>query len=382
MKSKSKILYVITKSNFGGASRYVYELATLLPKESYDVEVAVGGAGILKDKLEEAGIPTHSIANFQRDISLSKEIASVLELWHIVRSVNPDIIHLNSSKAGGIGAVVARLAGVKKIIFTAHGWPFFEKRNLFWKGCAWFFSWLTTLLTHTTILVSQHDLTHGYMPFVKKRLTLIRTAVPEFTSLTKDVSRQMLEKYGAHLPSPASVWVGSIGEYIKNKNLLTAIQAIESANKKGATRFYYTLIGIDGDEREALERYITEHDLRETVTLLGYIDDARKYLSAFDIFILPSLKEGMPYGLLEAGKTGLFCIGSNVGGIPEIIENGTNGILIDPHDQKTIENALLLYATNKTLSKSHALNLKIKIDTEFGIKKMLEKTIAVYSNKE
>ena len=77
---KQKILYIITKSNFGGAQRYVYELATRLPRASYDVTVAFGGNGLLKQKLEEAGIQTRSIHSFDRDINIIKELKSIFEL--------------------------------------------------------------------------------------------------------------------------------------------------------------------------------------------------------------------------------------------------------------------------------------------------------------
>jgi uroporphyrinogen-III synthase len=113
-ETKKKILYVITKSNYGGAQRYVYELATGLPKDTFDVVVAFGGNGLLKEKLESAGMRTRTIENFERDIHFFKEFKAYKELKKIIQEEAPDIVHLNSSKAAALGAYAARACGIKK----------------------------------------------------------------------------------------------------------------------------------------------------------------------------------------------------------------------------------------------------------------------------
>ena len=156
--AKKKILFVITKSNWGGAQRYVYDLATALPKTEFDVSVVFGQKGRLAEKLEQAGIKTYNIVSLQRDVSLGADLKSFFELRRLFKTVRPNIVHLNSSKAGGVGALAARVAGVKKIIFTAHGWPFWEDRNLVARAVIWFFSWTTALLAHKPIVISDYDL--------------------------------------------------------------------------------------------------------------------------------------------------------------------------------------------------------------------------------
>ena len=122
MKAK-KILFLITKANWGGAQRYVFDLATALRNE-FDISVAFGQEGLLAKKLREAQITTFPIRALQRDVSISSDVKSFLELMRLFRVEKPDVVHLNSSKAAGVGALAARLAGVPRIIFTAHGWPF------------------------------------------------------------------------------------------------------------------------------------------------------------------------------------------------------------------------------------------------------------------
>ena len=100
--NKKRILYIITKSNFGGAQRNVFELATGRSRDKYDILVAFGGHGLLSEKLEKAGIKTRTIKNFERDIHFIKEIRAGIELFYIMREFNPDVVHLHSSKAGGL----------------------------------------------------------------------------------------------------------------------------------------------------------------------------------------------------------------------------------------------------------------------------------------
>src|SRR3989344_3387314 len=127
-KKKGKILYIITKSNWGGAQRYVFDLATRLPKEDFEIAVAHGGNGLLAEKLCTARIRTIKVKKFERNVKLFKDIAVFFELLSLLRRERPDIVHLNSSKAGGIGALSARFTGIKNIIFTSHGLVFDEDR--------------------------------------------------------------------------------------------------------------------------------------------------------------------------------------------------------------------------------------------------------------
>ena len=146
--SRRRVLFIITKSNWGGAQRYVYDLATALPKHEFEVQVAFGQPGRLADALARAGIETYSIAALQRDVSLVADFRSFLELWRLLRTMRPDIVHLNSSKAAGLGALAARITRVPRVVFTVHGWPFAERRNLVWRMFAFLASWKTAILSH------------------------------------------------------------------------------------------------------------------------------------------------------------------------------------------------------------------------------------------
>lgn len=303
---KKKILFVITKSNWGGAQRYVYDLATSLPKEKYETVVAMGGSGALKEKLDTAGVRTLLIGSLQRDVSLLKELKALRELTHIFKTERPDVVHLNSSKAAGLGALGARFAGVPKIIFTAHGWPFWEKRNFISRALIYLFSWLTAALSHKTICISNYDLAVARrMPLVGRKAVRIYNGISSQSLGSGEIIRSAFPA-GAHI-------VGTIGELNKNKNHVALIE--EAKNKPD---MFVAIVG-EGELRGYLESKIKEYGLESRVKLFGFMP-ASEVLRGFDTFALPSLKEGLPYVLLEAKAAGLSIVANHVGGVGEILD--------------------------------------------------------------
>ena len=375
--NKIKILFVITKSNFGGAQRYVFDVATSLPFQNYEVVVAFGGAGVLKEKLKTAGIKTRTIKNFERTVNLRKEWGAMFELATIIREEKPDIVHLNSSKAGGTGAFVARLLRVPHIVFTAHGWAFLENRGIISKSAIWFFSWMTALLAHKVIVVSRNDEIHMHMPCVSKKTSVIHTGISPIPFLTKTEARISLFSREIIEQHKDDFWLVSTSELTPNKNLHTALTGVSEYNATRTRKIFFTLIGT-GELVESLMQYVKEHQLENAIMFAGYVEDAPLYLKAFDAFILPSVKEGLPYGLLEAGLAGIPCIASHRGGIPEVIEQRTSGILVDPHTPTEIVHALSELIEQEEPIQQYTQKLQKKIATEFSLAEMLRKTERVY----
>ncbi len=152
-----KILYFITKSNWGGAQKYVFDLATYFKGRGDEVVVAFGGDGILSQRLKEQGIRTITVNNLSRDVGFLNELKSLKEIKEIIKKEKPDVVHLNSSKIGIVGSLISRVVGIKKIIFTAHGFAFREERPFWQILLIQFLSWLSIVLSHKTICVSEKD---------------------------------------------------------------------------------------------------------------------------------------------------------------------------------------------------------------------------------
>src|SRR3989344_4455023 len=131
MTKKSKILYLVTQAEWGGAQRYIFDLATNLPKDRFEVIIACGSYSgefpknnSLLIKVDEQNIKSYRVKNLVRNLRPVKDFLAYLELKKLIKEINPDILHLNSSKAGVLGSMAGKKAGVKKIIYTVHGFVF------------------------------------------------------------------------------------------------------------------------------------------------------------------------------------------------------------------------------------------------------------------
>lgn len=311
-----KVLFVITKSNWGGAQRYVFDLSTHLPP-GWEAVVACGPAqdtsreGELIAKLRNASIRSVFVPALARDMSVA-DIGAYRSLKKLFSDEKPDVVHLNSSKAGGLGALAARAAGVPRIIFTAHGWAFRESRPLLARTAIWLASLATVALSHQVICVTAPD-RRAFSWLFPRRMHLIHNALPASPVLKP---REEAQRALAPDAPQGARWIGSIGELTRNKGFDIGMRAFQKALATEPGLFY-CIVG-DGEDRSKLETLAHELGISSRVRFCGALENASSYLSAFDVFLIPSRKEGLPYVFLEAHAAGLPIVASEVGGIPEI----------------------------------------------------------------
>ncbi|MDD5152859.1 MAG: glycosyltransferase family 4 protein [Candidatus Pacebacteria bacterium] len=376
---KTKILFVITKSNWGGAQKYVYDLATGLPKNRFEAVVALGGEGLLFQKLQDARIRTVSAPSLLRDIKIFQDIKSLFFLWRLFRAEHPDVVHLNSSKAGAIGALASRLARVPKIIFTAHGWAWNENRGWLERMAIKFIAGITVLMSHKTIAVSNAILCDMNFPGTKKRMVVIKNGVNPVDFLSREEARRQLSAIAKTDIPLGAFLLGTVAELHSNKGLTYGIEGVKEIMRKHPN-LYWIIIG-EGEERKKLEILIEEAGLINRIFLAGFVDNVSRYLKAFDAFLLPSITEALPFVILDAGLASLPVIATKVGGIPEIIEGGKTGLLVPKKDSSAIAGALECMISNPSARKEYGKSLCDKILLDFSLNRTLEESIALYTNK-
>ncbi len=374
-----KLFICITKSNWGGAQKYVFDIATNTPRDQFDTTVLLGGTGDLKNKLEEFGVKTLLLKNSQRDINAKKEFGLLFELIKIFKKEKPDIIHLNSSKMGFVGALAGRIAGIKKIVFTCHGWAFNENRSSLSKWFFRVFHNLTIMLADETIAVSEITKNQIKNPF-RKKIVVIRNGLREIELKDKNTAQKFLSEKIIQANDRASkvlvekpTWIGTLSELHTTKGLNYAIEAISKIKND----VIFVVIG-EGEKRKKLEEQAVKLGVGNRVFLIGYVDNAPTYLKAFDIITLSSITEGLPYVLLESGYAARPIVASNVGGIPEIIENDKTGILVSPRNSEEIKSSIEYLIKNPRNATFFGNALRDKISKDFTQKMMLEKTFTLY----
>lgn len=387
VKTKRKILYIVTKSVWGGAQRYVYDLATSMPKDKFEVTVAAGGKGPLLEKLAKAKIKTIPIPCLERDVNVFKELGSFIFLFKIFKEERPHIIHLNSSKAGTIGAIAAFFYNQlpvtnyqlpARVIFTVHGWGFHEPRPRWQKSVIIFLSRLAGLFQDHLIHVSRYDLaaTHSLEICPAEKAKYIPLAINRSAPLNPSRSKEFLSKK-VGLKEKA-MWIGTVAELTKNKGLVHLIDAVNQTKNRLPTANHQFLIVGDGEDREKLQKQIEALGLENTVHIAGFIPNAAQYLKAFDIFVLPSLKEGLPYTLLEAIHAKIPVIATATGGIPDLIEHEKDGLLVPPADPSALAEAINTLVANPKKRAMLAENAVKKIRERNSFSEMIRKHAELY----
>ena len=352
-KNKPKILYIITQGHWGGAQKYVFDLATALA-DDFDITVAVGEPNNLPD-LQKKLLGNNKIKliqlNFlQRNISPIKDFLALLEIRNLYKKIKPDIVHLNSTKAGILGSLATYLLSHISylLIYTVHGWVFNEPMNNLKKKLYIFLEKLTARKKDKIIVLSEDEKNIGMnkLKISERKLEIIPVGIelPKQTLSRDEARKEILRLATLAQDDKIQNWadsyiIGTIANFYPTKNLTMLIEAINLAKDK-LNNFHAIIIG-DGPEREKLQLTISNKQLTNYVHLTGFIHNASQYLPAFDVFVLPSKKEGLPYTILEAKLNKVPIIATDVGAIKDIITNKKTGLLVSPENTEKMADALI-----------------------------------------
>ncbi|HEX8591483.1 MAG TPA: glycosyltransferase [Candidatus Paceibacterota bacterium] len=383
--SGKRILFVVTKSNWGGAQVYVYKLACRFKEAGAIVSVALGGTGLpgsdtglLAARLTEAGIPFHVIPSFVREISFKEELGAFRGLRELIRRERLDVLHLNSGKAGLLGALAGRLERIPRIVFTAHGWAHRESRSIVWRMVVWKGAWFTVLLCHAVIVLSELDRKAAPALLRKRKIHIVRNGAAVGSLHTREEARRFLAPTIPELERLPK-WVLMTAELTRNKGVDLAIRAFAGVS----TNLDDTALVVvgEGEDHAELTKLIADYRLQKRAFLLGFVPDAAKYLVAGNVFVLPSRKEGLPFVLLEAGLASLPVIASRVGGVPEIVDHEKSGLLIRTGDVDGLADSMTRLLTNP--DEAHALGEELNkvVRERFSEEDMLSGTASIYLKK-
>ena len=314
-----RILFIITQSEMGGAQRFILEILRSLARGNYELMLAVGkdGDGSLNRLVAELGISTITLTSLRRNTNPFHDVAAVKEITKLVRNFKPDTLFLNSSKAGFIGSLTARLSGLKiRVIYRIGGWTFNDPWpapiRLLWVILERFSAcWKDVIIVN-----SRSDYEQAKRLNIRPRggLMLVHNGIDPYKIHFLDRQEARMKLLGEGHKNKKII--GTLANLYPAKGVETFIQAAALDSNPDA---HYLVIG-DGPERKKLEEMIIDRDLSGKVVITGRVDNASQYLPAFDIFVLSSYKEGFPWAVLEAMSAKLPVIATEVGAISEIFE--------------------------------------------------------------
>ncbi|MDD5110380.1 MAG: glycosyltransferase family 4 protein [Patescibacteria group bacterium] len=377
---KKKILYLVTLSELGGAQRYVRDLATRLPAGEFSVAVAAGGEGPLLSELAQSGVTVFPIAHLVREIAPFKDWTASREIRRVIKRWQPDVLHVNSSKAGVLGTISARATPATRVIYTAHGFVFNEPLPKWRRKVYRIAERRTARGKDVLICVSQADrqsALHWNIAPTEKLTTIhngIDPSAIRFYPVQK--AREILAQHAKPRSLNSKLLVGTIANLYPTKGIRDFIAAAAMVVQKipGTT---FIVIG-EGSERPALESLIHRYGLNDTFHLLGAIPDAARLLPAFEVYVNASHKEGFPYSLLEAMAAQRPIAATAVGGVPEMLRDGNEGLLVPPGQPVALNNAIVQLLQNRAQAQTFGHAAGQRVGHEFTLSQMIEKTAACY----
>jgi len=320
-----KVLHLITKLEFGGAQSNTIYTVSHLDSARFDVKLVAGPGGMLDEKVPP-GLLIRA-RRLARSINPLNDLLAFFELRGMIRSQAPAIVHTHSSKAGILGRLAARSAGVPVIVHTFHGFGFHERQHPLKKRFFILLERFCALFSDALIFVSDANLEYArdYGLCEAADCSIIRSGIP----LGNYPARQDRAAKRRELGVPGdALLIVSIANMKPQKNPAHFIAAAKRLIGTGRNAVFMLVGG--GEGLEAARAGAKEAGLEQRLLFPGWRGDSAGILAAADIFALTSLWEGLPRSLVEAMRTGLPSICYKTDGVADLLYDGVNGYAVEP----------------------------------------------------
>lgn len=364
--ARPRILHLVTLSDWGGAQACVYALARGL-RGVYDPTVGCAPGGPLVTRLRRAGVRVVELPVLTRTPHLLADPAALVLLARWLRRERFALVHCHSTKAGLLGRLAARAAGVPAIVFTAHAWPFLEGWSPLIRAGTTLVERGLARISGAIICVAEHVRREALS------LGIGRPAQLHVVYNGVDPQVWLAEQNGGGGIREDRCTVVAVGRLKSPKDQATLIEAWRRLS--GPHRLF---LAGDGPLRRTLEDLVQRRGLTGRVEFLGRRDDVPALLRHADIFVLSSLREGLPLVVLEAMMSALPVVASNVGGIGEAVVHDRTGLLVPPRDPAALAAALRRLLEDAALRRRLGAAGRDRALGHFTSEHMLTKTAALY----
>jgi len=350
-----KIVYIVGRLAGGGAEKLLLDLCRKIDKERFDVTVfVIQDNNPLQPMFENAGIKLKFFGKQGKlDFSVVKRMAEQL------KALKPQIVHTHLFAADFYGGKAAKLARVPKIVSTKHDilYAGFWRHYFGKKARAGFDKVIAISNATRDYLIDKEGL-----PFDKIEL------------IYNGIDPNWFYQQNLDILQKEQIIIGSVGRLSKekgHKHLIRACRFLRNIDWR------LILVG-DGPLHQELKTLTEFLGVEEKVKFTGFVDDVRPYLEQMDVFVLPSISEGLSLSILEAALAGKFIIATNVGGIPEIIKDKETGLLFTPKNIEQLVLHLNWVNDHRGEAQKMAARLQREVLEKFDINRVVKRYEEVY----
>jgi glycosyltransferase involved in cell wall biosynthesis len=360
-----KVLQVTTDMNIGGITSYIFELSKALKDKGIDTIVASSG-GDIEGSLDKAGIP-HERLNIKTKFEFSpKVILSAFAIKRIAQREGVDIIHAHSRVSQVAGIIASRMTGIP-MVTTCHG--YFKKRLR-----SVIDTWGDKVIA---ISAAVYEHLKEDLGVRDNRIDLVYSGI-DINKFSKEFSDTDLANTKKYLGLSGKTIIGTIGRLSPVKGQRFFVQAMVEVLKKRPDAAGL-LVG-NGPEGPSIKSLAMALGIDDRIFFIDSVSDTREVLSAIDVFVFPSVKEGLGIALLEALAAGRPCIASRTGGIEDIIKDGESGILVDVGDSGAMAAAILELLPDENLRIRIGQSGRRLVQSRFTLDRMADDIARVYKS--
>lgn len=386
-----KVIHVITRLDYGGSAQNTMLTALGHDREQFETLVvaghpgcwdAQGGQAATEEncrRLEKAEVRWMLLPSLTREVQLLKDMQALWQLIRLFRQERPALVHTHTSKAGVLGRVAAWLARVPVIVHTPHGHVFYGH---FGPVKSWLFLQIERVLSAITdrlIALTEAERQDHLDRAVGRadRFAVVPSGIDrERFGRARAQGKQQPDLFGC---PPEAIVVGSVGWLTDIKGHEYLVEAVAKL-KQGFPSLHLVIVG-SGDRHDALVQQAESAGLRDAVHLLGHRDDIEACLAGMDLFVLPSLNEGMGRALIEAMAAGLPVIASRVGGIPAVIDHERTGLLVPPGDADALAGALRRLLERPEWATQLGMAASRSVDSRYGSDSMVHAIDSIFAEE-
>lgn len=350
---KIKILFVCHALGEGGREKVLMDILSQLDLSRFRVEICIlGTRNIYAERLQAMSIPVHALHMPSTALGMAKHLPQLLKIIPVIREFRPHIVQSQGEDADFYAQIFAYLLGVPATIAMIHGEDFTRrhpasaspKHRIKLLVQRWTMRFATRILAVSEATAAY---AHDLLGVSSHRINIFPNTIP---AVVRRYSRRDAQQalYGA-VRSPV---VGYVGRLSLEKNLFTALEALRQVAEQ-IPEIMMVFVG-EGPARESLEQSARDLHVADRVRFVGYQEDPQRYYESFDAFMLPSFTEGMPLVLLEAQAFGVPVVATRVGGIPDMVDDGVTGILLDLPDRSLLAAALVAQSNRTEVDRKQA----------------------------
>lgn len=363
------VLHLIETGGPGGAERMMVQLAAGLGPE-YDSEAALIRDSWLGTALKERGVPVTMLRHEPHRSFVLRDLATLHDIVRLIRERQVTLLHTHEFFMNTVGLVASRLTGIP-LVATVHGQNYYPDR-FHRRGSYGLVGRFAQQMVTVSQYVRRFLAERTGIPL--DRIRVVPNGVPVDEEPSQEKVAALRKSLGLDQQSRVVVTVGSLYPVKGHTYLIQAALRIV----RECPHVIFLIVGRGGLRGE-LEAQALRLGVTPYLRFLGHREDVRDLLAVSDVFVLPSLSEGMPLSVLEAMAAGVPPVATQVGGISEVIEDGKTGLLVPPRDSDALARSIATLLEDRILTKEIGESARHVVASRFSLTTMIQTYQEIYA---